>query len=165
MKNRIQVHRLTAQHTQLRPAMHTCDACRITTEKFGSEIAEAADDTRTDEGNLLPEPGLTGTDLFRPWIAVIGRPILEHVGDEHLLTAEPDTGQQLSEQLAGRANEWPSLLILVIAGRLTDEHQARLWVSFAENRVRTRDMQVTASAHLNLCTQSLELRDEIVSCR
>ena len=41
----------------------------------------------------------------------------------YLLAREADPGEQLAEQLPGRADERDSLLVFVESGRLADEHQ------------------------------------------
>ena len=125
----------------LRTAVHAGDPRRVAGEQLGGVIAERTDHLRPDELDLPPKIRLAGRDLVRPRVAVVGRPALEHVGDEHLLAREPDGAEQLLEELAGLAHERPALLVLVVAGSLAHEHEVAGWVTLAGHRPGARGVQ------------------------
>ncbi len=59
---------------------------------------------------------------------------------------EPDSAEQLVEELAGLPDERNPALILVEAWCLADEHQVRVRVAGAEDDLRSRGRQRTARA-------------------
>ena len=93
--------------------------------------AESHDHPRVDRLDLAVEVGQAGGQLIRERIAVVRRPVLDHVGDEHLLAAQPDRAQQVVEELPGGADEGAPLLVLVPAGGLSDQHHLGVRVALA----------------------------------
>jgi hypothetical protein len=89
---------------------------------------------------------LTGLDLVRLRIPVPGRAALQDIRHKHVTARQPDAGEQFVEQLAGLAHERNALLVLVEAGRLTDEHQVGLRVAGTEHDLRSPFRQPTARA-------------------
>ena len=66
---------------------------------------------------------LAGLDLVRLRVAVPGRAAFDDVRDVDVLPAHADPLEQLLQQLPGLSDERDALLVLVEAGRLTDEHE------------------------------------------
>ena len=105
-------------------------------EKLRREVAERRDDGRLDQLDLPEEMALARLDLVRLRVAVPGRAALQDVRDEDVAALQSDPGEQLVEQLARLADERQSLLVLVEAGRLADEHQLGVRVAGAEHHLR-----------------------------
>ncbi len=90
------------------------------------EVAQRDDDGRVDEGQLPFQVGATGRDLIGPWIAVLRRTALDHVGDVAVGPIHAQfLGQQAVQQLSRPAHERESLLVLPGTGALAHEHQLR----------------------------------------
>ena len=51
------------------------------------------------------QPDVAGGDLLGKRVAVLGRAVSDDVGDEDLAPIEADTGEELVQELAGRADE------------------------------------------------------------
>ena len=66
-----------------------------------------------------------------------------HIGNKHVLTPQPDLGQQLFQQTSGLPDKRPALQILVAAGRLADEHNLGVDRPFAGDRTCTALVQRT----------------------
>ncbi len=79
---------------------------------------------------------LAGLDLVRLRVAVAGRAALQDVRHIDLVALEADPGEQLVEELPRLADERLALLILVVAGRLADEHQVGVRITDAEDDLR-----------------------------
>src|SRR3972149_5859642 len=91
-------------------------ADRIAREEPGQRIAaQAHDHLRPDELDLALQVLAAGLDLPRQRVAVVGRPALHNVGDEHLLPRQAYGGEQLLQEAPGRADEGAGLLVLVEA--------------------------------------------------
>ena len=104
--------------------------------------AEADQNVRLDERELLLEPWQARLDLHRAGLAVnpalaARHPleVLDHVGDVGPLPVDPCLLERPVEQLAGRADERPPFAILDIARLLADQHEAGTRRSFAEHRL------------------------------
>ena len=76
-------------------------------------------------------------DLFRLRIAVVRRPALQHVGDEHLLALQSDAAQHRIEQSTRPAHEGLTLAVFVCTGRLA-HHEPAGGRSPTPNTVRVR---------------------------
>src|ERR671914_264167 len=94
--------------------------------ELGGEPAQRHDDGRIDELDALSQPGRAGIDLVRKGVAVPRRAAHDDVVDVDVLTPQPHLAQQRVQQLSGRADERLSLLVLVVARALPDEHQVRV---------------------------------------
>ena len=86
-----------------------------------AEAAQRGDDGRLDDGQLLVQPGLAGEDFVGARIAVVGRAVLDDVGDEDLLTLHVDQAQQVLEVIAGAPDERQAAPVFVKAGAFTNE--------------------------------------------
>src|SRR2546430_10535648 len=78
---------------------------------------------------------LARLDFFGQRIAVAGRSTLQNIRDVHLFARKSDACEQLFEQLACRTDERHSLLVLVEAGRLADEHQVGIRIAGTEDHL------------------------------
>lgn len=94
------------------------------------EPPERDDDVRIERCNLCIKKLGTCIDLFGLWIAIVGRTVLDDVGDEHILTPETGAAQQLGEELSRGSDERSPLAIFVHAWSFANEHDARIGRSF-----------------------------------
>src|SRR2546427_5826003 len=76
---------------------------------------------RPPRSTLFPYTTLFRSDLVVLRHAVLGRPALHHVADEHLLAPQLDRGQDLGEELAGRSHERPPRCVF-----RSEEHTSEL---------------------------------------
>ena len=99
---------------------------------------------RTD-GELGLEPRATGGELARVRLCVQaalaargGLPleVLDRVGEVDLVAVEAGGGERLVEQAARGADERVALFVLLVAGLLADEHDARVTRALAEDGLR-----------------------------
>jgi hypothetical protein len=89
-------------------------------------------------------------------IAVVGRPALQGVGDEHIAPLHADLPEQLLQQLPCLSYERQALKVLVGSRCLADEHQLCVGVPGAEDDVRARLMQLAGDAAPSLCVDGLQ---------
>ncbi len=145
-RRRRMVHRHDPDVVDLAPlAVHLTD-WRARDEPRQGIAAQRHDDARPDDLELLTEPVRTGADLLRQRVAVAWRSALDDVADEDVRALEADASQELLEELPGGTDERPALLILVIAGRLSDEHDLGIHGSFAGNCFRPLSAEGTGVA-------------------
>src|SRR5712691_9426911 len=95
--------------------------------------AERRDDLWLDQLDLLPEVAFARLDLVRQGVTVAGRTAFQGVTHEDIAARESDAREQRVEELPRLADERDALLVLVEAGRLSDEHQVCLRVPRAED--------------------------------
>src|SRR6266511_482547 len=95
------------------------------------EAAERHDDAGPQGGKLLGRPPVARRDLERQRVAVVRRPVPHDVRDEDLRAVEADDGEELVEEVPGRAHEGAALLVLVEAGRLAEEEDPALGAPLA----------------------------------
>src|ERR1035437_226771 len=117
---------LTAQFT---------DRLRGLQESLRRERAEGKDHSGLEQLQLAQQVRAAGLDLVRRRIPVAGRAVLEDVADEDVFPREIDGGEDLREQLAGRADERPAGFVLRRTRRLADADESRMRVSFAGHRI------------------------------
>src|SRR5258706_14819357 len=96
----------------------------------------------------------TGRRLFRRRFAVLRRPPIEHIGDVDLGSIKTDRAKHAIKQLAGTADEWESLQILVAAGRFADQHDSAQRRTVGEHRVCGMALQLAA---VEITERGLEL--------
>src|SRR5439155_14057354 len=89
---------------------------------------------------------LARLDLVRHRIAVTRRATFQDVRHIDVRAGQADSRQQLVEQLAGRADEGNTLLVLVEARRLADEHEIGALIARAEHHLRATRCKRTAGA-------------------
>jgi hypothetical protein len=91
-------------------------------EKRGHcETAQRGNDSRPQQRYLRVEVFSAGFYLVWLRIAVVRRTALDDVRDIHILSLYADALEKLGEKLAGGADEWARLLVLVITRRLANE--------------------------------------------
>src|SRR6478752_5010276 len=78
----------------------------------------------------FPNVQITRGRVTVPWW-----PALQHVGDVHLLSRQPDLLKQRLQQSPCLADERDSLLVLVEAGSLTHEHQVGVGLATADHHL------------------------------
>ena len=138
MEDRIERHRVSAEHDLLLAPVHLRDACRLAGEELRREVAEGCDERRLHQFDLPEQMPFAGLDLLRQRIAVAGRPALYDICHIDIVPRHPDPLEQLAEQLPGGAHERDALLVLVEARRFADEHQLRCRRARAEDDLRPR---------------------------
>ena len=146
MVERVERHVVAAERHLLRDAVHARDSGRLAGEQLGREVAQCGNERRPDQLDLPEEMRLAGLDLLRLGVTVARRPALEHVRDVDVRARQPDPVQELLEQLARLTDEGNALLILVVAGRLADEHQLGVRVAGAEDDLCPRRRERAARA-------------------
>ena len=95
--------------------------------------AKRDDDGRVEDLELAVEVLGAGRDLVRLRVAVVGRPALHDVGDEHLLAPPADRRQQLDQEVTGPSDERATQAVLVEPGALADEHDLRVRIALTGN--------------------------------
>ena len=86
-------------------------------------------------------------------MTVVGRAAFEDICDKAVVSHEADLGEELVEQLPRPPDERLSLLILVEAGRLADEHQVRVGVPVPEDDRRPTVRERALPAVLELAVE------------
>jgi hypothetical protein len=147
----------TGDPTRLGTAVDAGDPIRLSRQELGREVAERADHTRPDQLDLGEQVALAGGDLVGLRIAVARGPALEHVGDVHLRPGQTDRLEQAFENLAGLADERHALLVLVVAGRLADEHQVGVGITRPDHDLRARRGEGALLAPEPLAGEPVEL--------
>src|SRR5215207_2171349 len=107
-------------------------------QRLRGEGAPADDDLRLDELELPDEVRAARRDLVGRRVAVAGRAVLEHVGDEHILAPQLDRRKDLRQQLAARADERASRLVLGGPGSLADTDEVGVRVALARDGIGGR---------------------------
>ena len=90
-----------------------------------------------------------------------GRPALDHIGDIDLLPIQADGGEELFQELAGRANEGTALAVFLGAGAFADEHQLGVGRALAGDGTGAAPMEValgTAGDQLRNLFQAIHNR-------
>src|SRR5204862_5001847 len=95
-------------------------------------------------------------DLVRLRVAIVRRPALHDVRDEHILPSPADRGQELDEEPAGATHKRPALAVLIEARALAHEHDFGVWIAFAGDRASALLVETTAGADANLRRDLLE---------
>ena len=107
--------------------------------------AEADDDLRTDQPDLLAQPEDARILLLRLRIAVLRRAAFDHVADIDIAPArQADRVEVFVQKLAASADERLAAQILLLAGSLADEHDLRIRHAHAEHEIRARFTQSAA---------------------
>jgi len=100
-------------------------------QQLGGELAEAADESRPQCGELTTQIGRAALDLVRQRVAILGRTALEHIADVDGVSRQRHAGNQSrvvhgfddpGQQLAGASDEGLSAAIFVGAGGFPDDH-------------------------------------------
>ena len=126
-------------------AVHLRDPERRPERSFVAKLPERGDDAGPDQLDLPEQVRLAGRDLALERVAVLRRPALEDVREVDLVRVEADAREQPLEQLTRLAREREPALILVVAGRLADEHQLRIGVAGAEDDLRPRRRRASSA--------------------
>src|SRR5215210_5798926 len=122
-------------------------------DRLRGGTAEAEDDLRLDGLDLALQIGIAGPYLCGLRLAVLepaalldGRAALHDVRQVDLLPGQVHGRQYVVEELARPPDERQSGRVLVLARSLADEHQRRVGISGAEDRVGTAECQVALGA-------------------
>ncbi len=128
-----------------------------------AKLPEGDHHPRLDQLELTTQVALAGLDLVVPRVAVAGRSALDHVGDVHLFAVEPDLAEQILEQPPRGPDEGQTLLVLVKAGTLPDEHQVGLGVAVAEHDLGAGLAEGAGSACRSTAGEFVELSHRFVA--
>src|SRR6266852_6168022 len=102
---------------------------------------------RLHEVDLPHEIGQAGGDLVVLRYAVLGRPALHHVADEHPFARQLDRGEDLGEEFPRLSHERPAGLIFHPARTLAHDHEAGVHRPLAGDGVAAPFAQPTLGAH------------------
>ena len=120
------------------------DAEGSSQQRLGRGRAEANDDLRLDQVQLILEPRKTRAHLssvrrlvqaaFGPRVA---RPleVLYRIGDIDIVALDPRGVERMIEQTTGGSHKGPALLVFLIAGLLTHDDDARRSRALPEYRL------------------------------
>ena len=131
---------------------------RVAEQRLRRGIAERDQDVRVHQLDLALDEGQADLRLLRRRRAVAGRPPRNDVGDIGLAAIEADRGDHAVEQLARAADERQALDVLVAAGRLADEHHARLRIAVGEHELGRGRSQRAAVEFVEQRAQRLQRR-------
>src|SRR2546423_13786442 len=107
---------------------------------------------------MPPQPDVACGDLLGERVAVLGGTMSDDVSDEDLATIEADTGEELVQKLARRADEWLPLNVLVVAGGLAEEEDPGLARTVSGDRLAGAAVQRACVAGADLVRDELEVR-------
>ena len=112
---------------------------------LGGDAAQADDDFRPQQTELLPQPGHTSLALGGQGVAVLGRAALDDVGDIAVGgTVEVDGEEVFVQQLAAASHEGQALLVLALAGAFAHEEHLGILRALPEHHVVPGGVQRTA---------------------
>lgn len=138
------------------PAVHSSDS--LPGEEAGHGVpAEGYDQFRAQEVYLLFQPGIAGPHLFGEGVPVPGGSALDYVGYVDLFSCQVNGCEQFFQELAGRADEGSALLIFVVTGAFTYEHDPGTFRAFTRDDVGATLAKTTGCALLNLLVQKVKL--------
>jgi len=131
-------------------------------EGLSGGCPEADDQPRLDDGDFGFEPCPAGDDLgsgrmlvHAPLAALLELRMLDGVGHVYLAAIQIDRS---IEQATGGADEWPSLLILWIAGDLADENDPSGSRAFAKHRLLGILVEIATLAVRRRLPECLEIK-------
>ena len=114
---------------------------------LGGDAAQADDDFRPQQTELLSQPGHTGFALGGQGVAVLGRAALDDVGDIAVGgTVEVDGKEVFVQQLAAASHEGQALLVLALAGAFAHEEHLGILHALPKHHVVPGGVQWTALA-------------------
>ena len=117
--------------------VNLADPFRPPRQELQSEVAERADQPRSDDPDLTKEVRLTGGDLGRQRIAVLRGSALQNIRDEDIRPSHPNRRKHRVEQFSGCTDERNAALVFVVSRGLTDKHHRRRGISAAGHDLRT----------------------------
>src|SRR5262249_50502227 len=121
------------------------------------ELPERGDHLLADALELPEEEGLAALHLVGLWIAVLGRPALDDVGDVDVLAPElHPLGDDLGEQLPRPADERLALQVLVPPRSLPHEHQTGTRIAHTEDEMRAMGRELAPVAVTDVGAQLLQ---------
>ncbi len=117
---------------------------------------EKTDDAGPEQRQLPLEPDVAGLNLLRLRVAIVRRPAFDGVHDIDLIAIQTEGGEHAIQKLSGASDKGQSLAVLLLAGRLADEHEIRMRVAAAEHDMGAAVGQRTAAAVGGLPRQLLQ---------
>src|SRR5690242_2976216 len=136
-----------------RPIASRIDALGRARECAQRRAAEGDDYPRLYGGDLAREPHVAGADVSdvrspvkTPLTARFPSKMLHGVRDEEVAALEAGRCEAVIENLAGRADKCVPAQILLIAGLLANQHDARVRRPDADDRLRRVSPQIATTA-------------------
>ena len=120
------------------------DAFGCAGQLLGGGVAQENQDIRGEKLDLALDERLAHLHLFRRGRAVAGRTPEDEVRDVDIGLGEVDRGKHPVEKLSCPADERLALRVLVLSGRFSDQHEARLRRSARETQARGGLLQPAA---------------------
>src|SRR5258708_786320 len=121
-----------------------------------SVAAQQQDHGRTDELDLAVQVRRARGHLLGQGVAVAGGPAFDDVGDVDLVAVDADVAEQLVQQLPRRAHEQLNLEVLVLPGRLTNDHDPGVSAPNSRHRLGPGQMQRAEGALSDLPMKDLQ---------
>ena len=139
------------------------------------DAADSNDNARLQQIDLRFEVTPAMIRFILRWIAIVGRPAFQHVGNEYFAARKTNRPQHLVQQFPGTADEGFAAPIFFRSRRLADDHPGRPLISRAEDRLRPALVQRTprtpgdpllefAPAHCRICRRVGMTRSLVRSC-
>ena len=116
------------------------------------------DERWVDHGQLPLQVRDAGLDLIRLGIAIVGRPALHDIRDEHLVALPADGAEHPDEQVPGPAHERPTGAILVLSRPLADEDDLGIGMALAGHGLEPAGVEPAAGTGRHLGGDGLERR-------
>src|SRR6266850_2533341 len=104
---------------------------------------------------------ITGSNLIRFRVSVVGRPAFQDVADVNVFALEGDGFDDLRQKLARAAHEGQTLLIFVVARRFAHKDEFGTGIPGAEHDVGPASGQLTALANADV-PEKFELAGQFV---
>src|SRR2546423_1648959 len=109
------------------------DALLHAEQRLRCRAAEAHEDIRIRELDLPLDERQADLTLLRRRRAIAGRAPWNDIGNIGAGTVEADSRHHQVEQLSGASDKGQAFEVLLTAGRLADEHDARLRIAVGEH--------------------------------
>src|SRR6185437_11805450 len=111
-------------------------------QRLRGERTECDDDRGSDDLQLTDQVRAARFHFGGKRVAIPGRPVLEHVDDEHFVPAQVNRLQNLGKKLARLSHEWPARYVFACARCLAYAHEPRGGAAFAGHRVLGGAIQI-----------------------
>src|SRR6266700_3727365 len=123
-------------------AMNSADF--LTAKEFRHRIAaQRHDHMGLNSGDLAIQIVVTGSNLFRERIAIVGGTTFDNVGNKDIGAFQIDTSQEFIQELSGRPHKGTPLSIFLLAGSLSNEEDFGMGIAFTWDSFRTTLTEIT----------------------
>ncbi len=129
----------------MKPASQPADRLFFVEQVLGGNGPPANDVVRIHNFDLGVEEFLTIGGFLRTWVTVSRRPASQDIADIDVFPLQSAGLNDFVQQLAGPANEWFSLLVLIRPGSLTNKHDPRVGISYPKHRLSSSFRQLSTT--------------------